>query len=186
MAAANGFATVSAVDLDAWLPDPQVRTRHRRRAGVPADRLWQAAETVQVCDAPTLGRVVRWRIPGTARNLPFRELFRRYPFAVLAEDEHCLVSGLCGRVWTLRRDYARIGGADDFLAWDEPGTVRVMFAHWVDEDGDGRSTLFSESRVEPVDRRARLRFRALWTALGGFERLIGGEALRVAVKRAER
>ena len=153
---------------------------------MPADRLWQAAETVQVCDAPTLGRVVRWRIPGTARNLPFRELFRRYPFAVLAEDEHCLVSGLCGRVWSLRSDYARIGGADDFLAWDEPGTVRVMFAHWVNEDGDGRSTLFSESRVAPVDRRARLRFRALWTALGGFERLIGGEALRVAVKRAER
>jgi hypothetical protein len=174
------------VNLDAWLPDPQVRTRHRRLARVPADRLWQAAETVQVCDAPTLGRVVRWRIPGTARNLPFRELFRRYPFAVLAENEHSLVSGLCGRVWTLRRDYARIGGADDFLAWDEPGTVRVMFAHWVDEDGDGRSTLFSESRVAPVDRRARLRFRALWTALGGFERLIGGEALRVAVKRAER
>jgi hypothetical protein len=95
------------------------------------------------------------------------------------------VSGLCGRVWTLRRDYPRIRGADDFVDWDEPGTVRVLFAHWVVEDGDGRSTLFSESRVAPVDRRARLRMRALWTAVGGFERLIGGEALGVAVRRAE-
>jgi hypothetical protein len=173
------------VDLDKWLPDPQVRTCHRRSAHVAAELLWDAAETVQVCDAPTLGRVVRWRIPGTGRDLPFRELFRRYPFAVLAEDERWSVSGLCGRVWTLRRDYPRIRGAADFVDWDEPGTVRVLFAHWVVEDGDGRSTLFSESRVAPVDRRARLRMLALWTAVGGFERLIGGEALRVAVRRAE-
>lgn len=175
-----------ALDLDHWLPDPQVRTEHRRDARAPSERLWHAAETVRVCDAPTLGRVVRWRIPGTPKDLPYRELFRRYPFAVLAEDDRWSVSGLCGRVWTPRRDYPKIGGADDFLAWEEPGTVRVLFAHWVESDGDGRSTLFSESRVQPVDRRARLRLRALWTAIGGFERLIGGEALRAAVKRAER
>ena len=31
-----------------------------------------------------------------------------------------------------------------------------------------------------TDRAARLRLRALWAVLGGFERLIGGEALRLA------
>jgi hypothetical protein len=176
----------STLDLDAWLPEPQVRTEHRRAARASSERLWEAAETVRVCDAPTLGRVVRWRIPGTPRDLPFRELFRRYPFAVLDEGEHWSVSGLCGRVWTLRRDYPRIHGADDFLEWGERGTVRVLFAHWVEANGDGRSTLYSESRVQPVDRRGRLRLRALWAAIGGFERLIGGEALRVAARRAER
>lgn len=176
----------SALDLDTWLPDPQVQTEHRRDAGAPSERLWHAAETVRVCDAPTLGRVVRWRIPGTPRDLPYRELFRRYPFAVLAEGEQWSVSGLCGRVWTLRRDYPRIRGADDFLAWDKSGTVRVVLAHWVESDGDGRSSLYSQSRIQPVDRGARLRLRALWTAIGGFERLIGGEALRVAARRAER
>lgn len=174
----------SALDIDAWLPDPQVRTEHRRDARASTEQLWDAAETVRVCDAPTLGRVVRWRIPGTPRDLPFRELFRRYPFAVLAEGEHWSVSGLCGRVWTLRRDYPKIRGGDDFLEWDKSGTVRVLFAHWVEDDGDGRSTLYSESRVQPVDRRARLRLRALWTAIGGFERLIGGEALALAAERA--
>lgn len=173
-------------DLDVWLPDPQVRTRHRRSARASAERLWHAAETVRVCDAPALGRVVRWRIPGTARELPFRELFRRYPFAVLAEGDRWSASGLCGRVWTLGRDYPRIEGADDFMAWDEPGTVRVVFAHWVEPEDGNRSALLSESRVEPVDRHARLRMRALWAAVGRFERLIGGEALRVAARRAER
>lgn len=174
------------LDLAEWLPEPQVRTRHRRAARAPAERLWEAAGTVQVCDAPTLGRVVRWRIPGTPRDLPFRELFRRYPFTVLAEGRHWSVSGLCGRVWTLRRDYPDISDAEEFLSWEQPGTVKVVLAHWIGEDGDGRSTLYSESRVVPVDRRARLRMRALWTAVGGFERLIGGEVLRVAVRRAER
>jgi len=89
-------------------------------------------------------------------------------------------------VWTLQRDYPRIEGAEEFLAWDEPGTVRVLFAHWAEPYGDGRSVLSSESRIAPVDRRAAVRTRALWAALGRFERLIGGEALRVAAGRAER
>jgi hypothetical protein len=171
-------------DLDAWLPDPQVRTRHELSAAAAPEELWHAAETVRVCEAPLLGRIVRWRIPGTARDLPYRELFRRYPFALLEEGERCSVSGLCGRVWTLSRDYPDIDG-DAFRDWSEPGTVRVLFAHWIEPDGDGRSRLISESRVKPVDRRAGLRLRALWAGLGRFERLIGGEALRVAVRRAE-
>jgi hypothetical protein len=172
------------LDVDKWLPDPQVRTFHRRSARVGAEDLWHAAETVRVCDAATLGRVVRWRIPGTPRNMPFRDVFRRYPFAVLGEGDRWSVSGLAGRIWTLSRDYPRIAGADEFLAWDEPGTVRVLFAHWVEEDGD-RTTLVSETRIKPVDRGARLRTRAVWSTLGRFERLIGGEALRIAARRAE-
>ena len=173
------------VDLDSLLPDPQVRTRHRRTAEVGAERLWHAAETVQVCDARTLGSVVRWRIPGTPRDLPFRELFRRYPFTVLSEGKHWSVSGLCGRVWTLRRDYPEVSGAEEFREWDEPGTVRVLFAHWIEPEGDGRAAIVSESRVKPVDRRAALRLRALWTVVGRFERFIGREALRLATRRAE-
>jgi hypothetical protein len=174
------------LDLDTWLPDPQVKVRHRRSAQVEPDRLWGCAGTVRVCDARTLGRVVRWRIPGTPRDLPYRELFRRYPFAVLAEGRRCSVSGLCGRIWTLKRDYARIESAEEFLAWEEPGTVRVLLAHWIEPGDDGRAALVSESRVKPIDRRAGIRLGALWAVVGGFERFIGGEALRAAALRAER
>jgi hypothetical protein len=174
------------LDLDAWLPDPQVRTRHRRTAQADPDTLWHAAESVRVRDAATLGRVLRWRIPGTPADLPFRDVFRRYPFTVLAEGERWTISGLCGRVWTLARDYPRIADADEFLDWDEGGTVRVLFAHWIETDADGNGVLVSESRVDPVDRRAGMRLRALWAVVGRFERLIGGEALRIAATRAER
>src|SRR6185295_17985850 len=72
---------------------------------------------------------------------------------------------------TLQRDYPRLEGPEDFRAWSEPGTVRVLIANWVDPDGDG-STINSEARVAPVDRRAALRLRSLWVVMRVFERLI--------------
>jgi hypothetical protein len=173
-------------DLDSWLPDPQVRTLHRRSVEADGDRLWHAAGTVRLRDAPALGRAVRWRIPGTSPELSFRDLFRQYPFAVIAEGTRWSVSGMCGRIWTLRRDYPRIEGADDFLSWDEPGTVRVLLAHWIEHDGRGRNALVSEARIKPVDGQAGLRLRAVWALVGHFERLIGREVLGFATQRAER
>jgi hypothetical protein len=175
---------LTAPDLDNWLGAPQIRTHHRHAAACSPDELWAAAERVRVCDAPRLGRVLRWRIPETPADLPYREVFRRYPFTVLAEGERWSVSGLCGRVWSIRRDYPALGGPREFRDWAEPGTVRVLFAHWVEEE-DGGSAIVSESRVEPVDRGARWRMRALWSTLGQFQRLIGGESLGAAASRAD-
>ena len=63
--------------------------------------------------------------------------------------------------------------------------MRVLFAHWTEPGEDGRSTLVSEARVDPVDPTARMRLRALWTVIGPFERLVGAEPLTVAARRAE-
>src|SRR6059058_1310645 len=172
--------------LDAWLSRPAIRTHHARTARAAPGTLWAAARSVRLADTRVLGHVVHWRLPGTPREAPFDEVFRRYPFTVLDEGDHHLVSGLCGRIWTLARDYPRLSGSEEFAHWDQRGTVRVLFAHWVEADGDGRSTLVSEARVEPVDARATLRLRAVWAVVGRFEHFIGAEPLPVAVRRAER
>ena len=172
-------------DLDDWLPQPAVRTRHRRNADAPSEALWAAAESVRLRDTRTLGRLVRWRIPGTVQDQTFRKMFTEYPFTVLEEGEHYSISGMAGRIWTLARDYPRLDGPDAWRAWDEPNSARVLFAHWVQEDGDGRSTLVSEARVGTMSRRAALRMRSLWVVVGRFERVIGAEPLALAVRRAE-
>ena len=177
---------VRSPELDEWIGAPAVRSRHRRRAAAPAAALWAAAHEVRLSETRTLGRLVRWRIPGTPPGRTFRELLAEYPFVVLAEGERWSVSGLCGRIWTLSRDYPRLDGPDAFRGWDEPGTVRVLFGHWVEDDGAGGSMIFSEARVEPVDRAAEVRLRSLWMLIGMFERLIGAESLERAVARAER
>ncbi len=174
-----------SAELDAWLPMPQVRSLHRREAAADPDVLWAAAEAVRLDETRTLGPLVRWRIPGTPAALPFRELLARYPFTVLAEGERWSLSGLCGRIWTFTSDYPVLRAADEFRAWAEPGTVRVLFAHWVEDLADGRSAIVSEARVAPVDVGAALRLRALWLVLGHLERFIGAEPLPLAVARAE-
>jgi hypothetical protein len=174
-----------AEHIDDWLADPAVRTRHRRTASAPPDALWEAAQGLRLSDARSLGPLVRWRIPGTPRSQTFRGLLAEYPFVVLAEGERWSVSGLCGRIWTLSRDYPRLSGPEAFRDWDEPGTVRVAFAHWVEPLGDDASVIVSEARVAPVDRAAELRLRSLWLLVGVFERLIGAEPLALAAARAE-
>jgi hypothetical protein len=175
-----------ALDLDVWLPEPQVRVHQRRATRVDPRRLWHAAETVRLRDTPIFGRAVRWRIPGTSPEVPFRELLRNYPFTVLAEGDQWSPSGLCGRIWTLQVDYPRVDGPDEFRAWSEPGTVRVAIANWIEPDGAGGATIVSEARVKAVDQGASARLRVLWTLVGGLQRFVGGEVLRAVVREAER
>lgn len=185
MRARAGTAPTAIFDLDEWLTDPVIRTRHRREAPIAPEALWEAARTVRLDETRTLGRLVGWRIPGTPPDETFRELFARDPFVVLDEGTTHSVSGLCGRIWTLRRDYPRLSGPDEFRAWDEPGTARVLFAHWA-EPTDTGSALVSEARVAAVDAHARFALSILWPTVRGFERRIGGEALSLAVERATR
>lgn len=170
--------------LDAWLARPQVRTHHVRRARADPEALWEAASRVRLADTRALGRLVRWRIPGLAADLTYHALFRSYPFTVLEEDRMRLLCGLCGRIWTLARDYPRLPDAAAFAEWDEPATVRVLFAHWVRPTAEG-AELVSEARVAPTDRVAALRLRALWSVIGPFERLVGAEPLTLAARAAE-
>jgi hypothetical protein len=172
-------------DLDAWLPDPEIRTRHLRAAAADPDALWAAAQRVRLDQTRTIGRLVRWRIPGVAAAQSFAGLLSDEPFTVLEEGDRWSISGLCGRIWTLQRDYPQIRTPQEFRSYDEPRSVRVLFAHWVQDDGDGRSTLVSEARVAPTDRIASARLRALWLVVGPFERLIGAEPLALAAARAE-
>jgi hypothetical protein len=176
---------LNASDLDAWIPDPQIRTRHERSSTADPDALWAAATGLRLDQTRTMGRLVRWRIPGVTSDESFVGLLEDDPFIVLDAGERYSISGLCGRIWTLARDYPRLDGPDAFLAWDAPRTVRVLLAHWVQRDEDGTSTIVSEARIAPTDRIAAARMQALWLVVGPFERLIGAEPLALAVAAAE-
>jgi hypothetical protein len=172
-------------DLDHWLADPTICVPHRREAAVGQAELWEAARTVRVADTRVLGRLVRWRIPGVPKSTAYDELFRAPPFMVLYEDDGALVSGLVGRIWTLRRDYPALAGPYNFRAWSEPGTARVVFANWVEPAGAARSAVASETRVAVADRQGLKGLAAVRPLISSFQSLIGREAMGVAVRRAE-
>ena len=175
----------AAPDLKRWLDDPTLSSVHRREADAPPAALWSAAGTVALSDCRILGRLVRWRIPGLPADLSYRELFRNEPFLVLEETERSSVSGLCGRIWTLRRDYPRLEDPSAFVDWDAPGTVRVLFAHWVEPVDEDRAAIVSHVHVETFDAAGRRGLRLVRPLISSFERLIDREPLAIAAKRAE-
>ena len=119
---------------------------------------------------------MRWRIPGLDGRLTYGELFRDYPFTVLDEGERHLLAGLCGRIWTLARDYPRLDGPETSRAGTSPAPCASCSATGSSRPTAG-SALVSEARVQPVDRTASLRLRTLWKVIGPFERLVGAEAI---------
>ena len=176
---------MSPPDLDAWIAEPTMRVRHRRSARAAPGVLWDAALSVRLRETPRLGRLVRWRIPGLGRDPSYDELFHSPPMIALEEREGALVSGLCGRIWRLRQPFPRLSDPEDFRNWSKPGTVRVLYANWVEPGTDGRSTLVSETRVAPVDRQGKIGLLAVRPLVAAFHNLIGGEPLALAVRRAE-
>jgi hypothetical protein len=173
-------------DLDKWLPDPALRVAHRRESSASPDELWEAARSVQLSDAGLLGRLVRWRIPDLPRSEGFDDLFRQPPFTVLEEHERMLVSGLVGRIWTLRRDYPQLASGQEFLEWSAPGTARVVIANWITPTDGGGSVMAAEARVDAVGVRGQLGLRAVGPLVRSFGGLVGSDGIGAAVARAER
>ena len=174
------------IDLDAWLPDPEIVTRHQRAAAVAPDALWAAARSVRLDQTRTIGRLVRWRIPGVPPDQSFMGLLASDPFTVLDEGPDYSISGLVRADLDVRARLRRplrprrlpgLAGAAH--------RARAVRALGDAPRPDGRSTLVSEARIGPTDKLATVRVRALWIAVGPFERLIGAEALALAAARAE-
>jgi len=175
------------LDLDHWLSSPTVCVAHSRESTAAPDRLWKAACAVKLSDASLLGRLVRWRIPGLAPDLSFDKLFRHDPFLILlGNQERGLVSGLVGRIWTLRRDYPQLSDPEQFRQWSMRGTARVLFANWVEPLASGGAALRSETRVQAIGAQGRFGLATLRPVVRAAEQLIATDGLEAAVRRAER
>jgi hypothetical protein len=176
---------VADPDLDRWIESPILRVRHERSARVPSERLWEAALSVRLRDTGLLGRLVRWRIPGTEPELEYDRLFRSPPFTVLEERPGLLVSGLVGRIWTPQRDYPLLEDPDAFRDWRRRGTARVLIATWAAADGAGGGRLVSESRVDAFGPQGRLGLAAVRPLVAGFHGLVASDGIAAAVRLAE-
>jgi hypothetical protein len=170
--------------IDDWLPEPAIRVAHRIASTASPAQLWKSAGDLTLAQSPVLGRLVQWRIPGTARELSFDRLLREPPFLVLAEGDQSLLSGLVGRIWTLRRDYPALSDPEQFHAFSERGSARVAIGVWAEPDPRG-GALCMEARVEALGVQGQVGVAAVRPLVRGFQGLIGSEALRAAARRAE-
>jgi hypothetical protein len=170
--------------IDEWLPDPAIRVVHRVPSTASPDELWRAASELTLAQSPVLGRLVQWRIPGIARELSFDRLLREPPFLVLADGEVSLLSGLVGRIWTLRRDYPTLADPAQFRAFSERGSARVAIGVWAEPDPRG-GALCADARVQALGVQGQVGVAAVRPLVRGFQNLIASEALRAAARQAE-
>ncbi|HEX4670887.1 MAG TPA: hypothetical protein VH279_01395 [Solirubrobacteraceae bacterium] len=163
-----------------------MRVAHRRESTADPDRLWDAAQKIRLADVGLLGRLVRWRIPGVPADMSFDQMFRSQPFIVLDDDRQSLVSGLVGRIWTLRRDYPKLREPHDYRSWEVSGTAKVLFANWVEPVSADRSALCMEARVRGIGAKGRVGVAAVRPLVSRFQQLVVTEGIQAAVRLAER
>ena len=174
-------------DLDQWLRDPSVRVVHARGTEhADQQRLWQAALSIRLDQTRLLGRLIRWRIPGVPAQSSFQELFTQQPFCLLQAEGFTLLSGLVGRIWTLRRDYPELGGPDEYRRWNRSGTAKVLFANWVQDSRRGGASLHSETRVQAYGAQGRLGLAGVRPFIATFNNLVATDAMAAALREVER
>ena len=184
--------------LDELLPDFDVNEVHATRVAAPPEIAWAAVKAVTPQEIRLLGPLMAIRsLPARLRggagpdpraaHVPILDAMQRQGFTALAErpgEEGVL--GIVGRFWSIdaMRTVRPINGAEDFVAFAEPGYAKAAMDLRVAPDGDG-SRVMTETRIAGTDAEAVKRFRRYWLVVGGGSALIRRSWLGAIRARAE-
>lgn len=184
----QAFLYHSTVLIDDFLPDFDVRERHRIKVNAPVDKVYAAVRRLDISRAKLSMLLFRLRgIPaGISPPSSFGlEDFLKMRFILLGErpDEELLL-GLVGRFWTPSGELLRLdpGGFRDF---DEPGYAKAAWNFTLTKQRDSTVLLETETRVYCLDEISRRRFRLYWLLVGAFSGLIRREVLQAIKRNAE-
>jgi len=108
----------------------------------------------------------------------FSERVERFGFVRLAEvPGRELVFGLAGRFWRPDGGLRRLT-REEFLAFAEEGSVKVVWNLLVRESAAAQSEVSTETRILAFGAAARRKFRIYWTVIESFSGLTRGAMLR--------
>ena len=179
--------------LDRFMPAYEVAERHRIRVQAPAAVTFAAASDIDLA-GPPLARAIftaRERILGSRPDTSTRprallELVKSIGWGVLAVREgREIVMGAVTQPW-LADVVFRPLPPDEFVAFGEPGFVKIAWTLRADPAGDGRSVFRTETRVATTDPAARGKFRRYWSFFSPGIVLIRRAMLKPLKNEAER
>ncbi|MFI7643665.1 hypothetical protein [Nonomuraea sp. NPDC049400] len=170
------------------LPTPDAAERHSIVINASRDRVWDAISNLKATDLRLAKPLI------ALRNLLSRvwngHAQRDLPdFTPLAEDPgREVVQGLIGQWWRLGRaeNVASVDGPDAFCAFDRPGYAKATFSFLLEDAGDGRIRLVTETRVQATSPDARRAFLRYWVVIrpgSGFLRRVMLAAIRARALR---
>ena len=183
--------------MDELMPAWDQREVHEASIAAPPAEVDAALRGLAIADMPVVrmmfalralpGRLGRGglRLPSPAR--PFLDAAREMGFVVLADEPgREMVLGAVGRFWRVRgADFAPISGAEDFVAFTDPGWARSAM-DFVLEPAAGGTRVVTETRVQATDESARRAMRRYWRVIGPGSALIRRLMLAAVRRRAEK
>jgi hypothetical protein len=169
-------------------------TRHSRQVTASPEVVRQAIVDLKVSDLRLTRLLVTVRGLSTRRRRRSEpteaarlvDAFAKRGFVQLADEPALVALGAVGQYWRLRPTMAKVGDADGFAAFDEPGWAKAVAAFTIDPTGNGQgSVLTTTTTVTPTDDTARRAFRRYWALIRVPSGLIRREMLAAIARRAE-
>ena len=171
--------------LDRFIPDPEVAEHHQIDINAPADIVMAAAKEMEFLESPVIRAIFKMRelaLGGEPDNrdhpTALVDQMQSIGWVVLAERPgREIVFGSVTQPWQATPVFRSIP-AGEYLAFAEPGYVKIMWTLRADPIDDARSTFRTDTRVCTTDAAARRRFRNYWSFVAP-----GVEVIRMAMLR---
>ena len=195
---AHSFTTPSpATRLEAILPTYNFHERHALTIQAPAERVREALHQVSLPDIVALQNLVKIRAmvmgsfedsktgQNVAYRVPFLEMMKLPRSGVFPLDDtpREFVFGLAGQPWN--NIVVRLK-PEEFRGWARPGSVKGAVNFLIEDAGNGRSRLITETRVAATDEFARRKMAGYWALIYPGSGMIRHSLLKAIQERAER
>ncbi len=168
------------IDVAAPLADVWARVR---QGNLAQSRVVRALFSVRTLASRAKGHEVR----PSLRLDDLQSSTERPGFQVLVDDApREVVVGAVGQVWRLDIPFVHVADAAEFLAFQEPGFVKVAWAIQLTPLGASATHVGLEVRVHATDERSWAKFRRYFHIIGPASRFIRRSMLRQLVQELER
>lgn len=167
--AGNDIAMSSKKRLsDHYLPHHHFSERHWTMVRGDAAAIHDRVAAFDPLNDPLVARIMalrEWPRRMLDKAGPTGRPFGLTDFTLLERGPHDSVYGLVGRFWRFDFGLADIPDADAFLAYDRPGTAKLVLSFETEPSRDGAIRLVTRTRIFCPDRGSRLRFTPYWYAI---------------------
>jgi hypothetical protein len=191
---AGSFHTPSrATRLDAFMPEYNFHERHEMTIEAPPDRVRSALDRVSWAEIgimETLGRIRNVAISGSAARgrlspAPIVDSIKnpRAAFFLLDDTPREFVFGLAGQPWN--NAAVRLNAAE-FPTWAQPGSIKVAANFLIEDAGNNRSRVVTETRVLACDATARKKMARYWALICPGSGMLRRSLLEAVRVRAEK
>lgn len=160
------------------------RTNHSVQINASKEKVFPLIEAAELKKSWLIRTLIGLRGMEVPKTITLRSFSDHY-FQLLEKiDNQGLVYGLVGQFWKPRGNMIEFQPSD-FVSLDMPGFAKATWSINVEDLGEGRTLLTTETRILTMSRRSTWFFGLYWLVVKPFSGIIRSEMLRIIKQEAE-